>query len=495
MDEQQLLDQLPGGLAFLTSATRFHRTNDALCRMVGYTPQEMASLRLPDIVHPDDRNDTMAALRQLASGQIDQYDSDLRVISKHGDVGWVHALVRSEEVSVGESPLLVAAIHDITRRKLEEIEFVHIKEECERTFDAVPDFIAVLDTEHRIVRVNKAMAATLGCTPQQIVGLPCHDVVHGLDQPFPSCPHTCLLADGCEHRTEVHEERLGGDFLVSVTPRHDAEGNVIGSIHVARDITDRKRAEEELRVAYDTLEKRVQQRTVELANVNHALRAEITEREKLEREVLQVATREQRRMGEELHDELGQELTGLGYLASSLDGRLRKQSHPEAATSAELVAGIGQALRRTRAIVRGLLPVEIDAANLEPALEALTVEIQERFDISCRLESRGHLGVQDDHSAIQLYRIAQGAVNNAIKHSQAAKVDIGIETRGRQTILRIRDDGIGIPRDAEKGSGSGLRIMRYRARAIGGKFVVQRGDDGGTVVTCILQEDRDGHHE
>jgi len=304
-----------------------------------------------------------------------------------------------------------------------------------------------------------------------------------------------LLKDGGEHCAEVHEKRLGGDFLVSVTPRRNARGAVIGSIHLARDITDRKRAEEELRVAYDTLEKRVRQRTVELADVNHALRAEITEREKLEKEVLQVATREQRRMGEELHDELGQELTGLGYLASSLDRRLRKKLLPEAETSAELVAGIGQALRRTRAIVRGLLPVEIDAANLEPALEALTVDIQERFEVSCRLKSRGPLGIHDDHSAIQLYRIAQGAVNNAIKHSRATTVDIDIETRGRRTTLRIRDDGIGIPRDAEKGTGSGLRIMRYRARAIGGKFVVKRGDDGGTIVTCILQEGQDEPHE
>lgn len=495
MDDQRLLDQLPGGIAFLTSDYRFRRVNHALCQIAGYTADELTSLRLTDIVHPDDRTDALEALRQLEAGQIDQHDSDLRCVEKDGDAGWIHVLIRLERDGSGEAPVFVVAIHDVTNRKRAESELVRVKEECERTFNTVPDCIAILDTEHRIVRVNKVMAEALGRTPEQLVGLACHKVVHGSDRPLPSCPHTCVLADGCEHRAEVHEDRLGGDFLVSVTPRHDASGAVIGSIHVARDITDRKRAEEELRVAYDTLEKRVRQRTVELAEVNRALRAEITERKKLEREVLQVATQEQRRMGEELHDELGQELTGLGYLASSLDRRLRKQSLAEAETSAELVAGIGQALRRTRAIVRGLLPVEIDAANLRPALEALTVDIHERFDFSCRLESRGRIWIPDDHSAIQLYRIAQGAVNNAIKHGQVGTVVIRLETSGNQTTLQIRDDGIGIPRDAEKGPGSGLRIMRYRACAIGGRFAVKRGAEGGTIVTCILQEDPHAPHE
>ena len=120
----------------------------------------------------------------------------------------MHLLIRLEKDDAGATPVFVATIHDITHRKQAEHELIHIKEECERTFDAVPDYIAILDTEHRIVRVNKGMAVALGCAPEQIVGLPCHEVVHGLKQPFPSCPHTCVLADGCEHRLEVHEERL-----------------------------------------------------------------------------------------------------------------------------------------------------------------------------------------------------------------------------------------------------------------------------------------------
>ncbi len=117
------------------------------------------------------------------------------------------------------------------------------KEEWEQTFDAVPDLIAILDNQHRIVRVNKAMANRLGVTKEEAAGLTCYEHVHGTDEPPEFCPHSRLLADGQEHTVEIHEDRLGGDFLVSVSPLHDDEGQLIGSVHVARDITKRKRAE------------------------------------------------------------------------------------------------------------------------------------------------------------------------------------------------------------------------------------------------------------
>jgi len=116
-------------------------------------------------------------------------------------------------------------------------------DEWERTFDAVPDLVAILDTEHRIVRVNKAMADRLGVTKNQCVGQTCYSCVHGTDAPPSLCPHSELLQDGQEHTAEVYEERLAGDFLISVSPLFDASGHLTGSVHIARDITDRKQAD------------------------------------------------------------------------------------------------------------------------------------------------------------------------------------------------------------------------------------------------------------
>ena len=135
----------------------------------------------------------------------------------------------------------------ITERKRVEQELGQAKKDWEHTFDSVSDFIAILDNQYRIVRANRAMTQQLGVTPEKAIGLFCYQCVHGLDNSPDFCPHARTIKDGKEHTVEVHEPRLGGDFLVSTTPLRDEEGHIVGSVHVARNITERKKAEEALR--------------------------------------------------------------------------------------------------------------------------------------------------------------------------------------------------------------------------------------------------------
>lgn len=128
-------------------------------------------------------------------------------------------------------------------RKQAEKELIRAKEEWELTFDSVPHLIAILDTQHRIVRANHAMAAKLGITPGEAVGRKCFEMVHKTAAPPQFCPHTQLLADGLEHTVEILEENLGGYFLVTASPLRDSGGNLLGSVHIARDITADKQAE------------------------------------------------------------------------------------------------------------------------------------------------------------------------------------------------------------------------------------------------------------
>jgi PAS domain S-box-containing protein len=114
----------------------------------------------------------------------------------------------------------------------------------EKAFDAIIDPIMILDTDYRIVKANQAMADTLSMTPAETAGLICCSAVHGLDGPPPYCPHAQMLADGNPHSVEVFEPRWGGDFLVVVSPLHDSDGNLCGSVHYARDISARKQAEQ-----------------------------------------------------------------------------------------------------------------------------------------------------------------------------------------------------------------------------------------------------------
>ena len=170
------------------------------------------------------------------------------------------------------------------RKRLQE-KLVRAKEDWERTFDSVPDMIAIIDDQHGIVRANKAMSSRLGIPPGECIGIRCHEHMHGLSEPPPFCPHSRTLADGRQHIEEVREDRLEGCFLVSTTPIFDDRGKRAGSVHVARDITARKRAEEELRKAHDELEERVVERTEELSTTAARLQQELSSRVKAEWEL------------------------------------------------------------------------------------------------------------------------------------------------------------------------------------------------------------------
>ena len=162
-------------------------------------------------------------------------------------------------------------IDNFGRKKAEE-EASRAAKDWEHTFDVVPDLIAIIDDKYRVVRANKAMATRLGVTPEECVGLTCYRVVHGTDVPPSFCPHRQLLKDELEHTKEVHENGLGGDFVVSVSPLHDSEGKLVGCIHVARDINERKKAEEALKKAHDSLEEKVKERTAELEKAYNSLK-------------------------------------------------------------------------------------------------------------------------------------------------------------------------------------------------------------------------------
>jgi len=142
---------------------------------------------------------------------------------------------------------------DIARRKKAEEGLLRSREEWVETFNVIPDLIAILDNDHRILRANKAMADKLGVTPDKVIGLPCYECVHDACEPISYCPHSLLLKDGAQHIAEIHEDRLGGDFLVSVTPMFDESGAIKGCVHVARDITEQKKRENELQRLNRTL--------------------------------------------------------------------------------------------------------------------------------------------------------------------------------------------------------------------------------------------------
>jgi PAS domain S-box-containing protein len=212
---------------------------------------------------------------------------------------------------------------------------------------------------------------------------------------------------------------------------------------------------------------------------------DITERKRLEQEVLEIAASEQRRIGQELHDGTGQELTGLAMLAANLADSLTNTRPEDAQLSRRIAQGVSHALTHVRALSRGLIPVEVDAEGLMSALSDLTQRIADLHRLQCDFECVEPVPIEDNHTATQLYRIAQEAITNALKHGQPTRIRVSLEMRGHYVTLRIADDGVGIPTDELK-VGTGLRIMRYRAGQIGAHLSVRPGPVRGTVVACTL---------
>ena len=268
------------GMALVGLDGRYLQVNQALVRMLGYSQGELEKMKVRDLTHPDDLPVNRDFWRRALHGEIGSAQFEKKKIHKNGSVVWVHIASSLVRNSQGTPLYFVSQVQDITARKRAEEALIQAKEEWERTFDAVPDLIALLDKEHRVTRVNKAMAELLGKPPEAVIGHPCYKAVHGLDKAPDFCPHSQVVATGQTASTEVEE--FGRVFAVSDSPIFGPDGQLVGGVHVARDITERKRMEEALRRAHDELEQRVEERTAALRLANEKLVWEIDERQRVE---------------------------------------------------------------------------------------------------------------------------------------------------------------------------------------------------------------------
>jgi len=213
----------------------------------------------------------------------------------------------------------------------------------------------------------------------------------------------------------------------------------------------------------------------------------IADRKRLEREVLEISTQEQQRIGRDLHDGLGQELTGIALLGAVIQRKLAAKDAPEAADIGEVVTLVNDAIDHTRALVRGLCPVRSDDDGLMSALQDLAETITTVHGVACDFVCDEPVILHDYQIVTHLYYIAHEAANNAVKHAGATSIALKLQRddEGRVT-LSITDDGAGMSDASPQSSGRGLHIMRYRARMVGGVLHIGTAPDKGTTISCTF---------
>jgi signal transduction histidine kinase len=213
---------------------------------------------------------------------------------------------------------------------------------------------------------------------------------------------------------------------------------------------------------------------------------DITERKRLEREILEISNREQRRIGHDLHDGVCQQLAGIALMTSTLADELEEKGVPESTEVDKISGMINEVIGQTRGVARGLFPVRLEEHGLVVALEELAANASDLFKLTCRFTCQNPPAAVDNVVALHLYYIVLEAVANASKHGGAGIVLIGLEPRGDRYLLTIRDDGCGFSPSAKSQVGMGLRIMHYRARVIGATLNVQSRPGQGTTITCLF---------
>lgn len=367
----------------------------------------------------------------------------------------------------------LAFLPEVVRRALDLLEKerrLHAAEEALRrefaftsaVLDTCGALIVVLDRDGRIIRFNRAAEKVSGRRFEEVHSRSYFDLF--------------LWPEDRESVREVFRRLLEGEPFVEHS-------------HALRTASNERRL-----ITWSST-----RLVTESPSVGHIITTgiDVTESRRLEKEVLQVSERERRQIGQDLHDGLGQMLTGIEFMSAVLAQRLAQARSRElrdaARQAAEVNGHVREAIAQTRSLARGLSPILLESEGLVAALKQLAAHSEQVFGIKCPFEADPDVGVPDHGIAIHLYRIAQEAISNAIRHGKARRIEVHLKSSAHRITLLVKDHGVGLPQKSSPASsppsaprGLGLRIMQYRAGIIGGSLAIQRDPDGGTSVVCSV---------
>lgn len=477
----EIFDHAATGIAIASLDGVFVKCNPAFCKLIGYSEEELRSIHFLSLVHPDDRSQNEVALQSLQSGDVSSYEIENRYSHKQGTIVAVRKFVSILPDGSGKASLLLALVTDITAQR-HTLDALRQSEERIRTIlKTASDAIITIDNQGVIDSVNQSTEAIFGYMSSELVG---HNVSMLMPLPF-SREH-----DGYIQR-----------FLKT------GEAHIIG---LGREVICRRKDG-------STFPADLAVSQVDHLGLFTGILRDVSSLKEMQRHILEIATDEQRRIGLELHDGTQQELTGLSLYANALRDTIRSADKVESSgtptyqfnvadferlqhTAALLTTRLAETNEHVRDLAHGIMPVQIDAEGLRSALFELADSISSHKGIECSFEYAGEVSIPDNTTATHLYRIAQEAVTNALRHGSADRIRIFLSLQDDRIALEISDNGVGFDSletntSALSSAGMGMRTMKYRASLIGGRVQVEQSAEGGTLIRCELLTNSGGQHD
>lgn len=420
-------------------------------RIFKYTAEEMRGLSVA-VLSPPERSDELSRLvQQIRLSEIVQHFETQRV-RKDGAVIDVAVTVSPIKDAAGRIAGASQIIRDITRHKRLEQDIRDGEARARAILDTAVDGIITIDERGLIESMNNAAERLFGFTAAEIAG---KNVKLLMPEPYSS-----------EH------DRYIDNYV------RTGRARIIG---IGREVVGKRKDGSVFPLDLAVSEVRLGNRRIFTGVVR-----DLTERRRLEQEILDVSDREKRRIGQDLHDSLGQLLAGIGFKSKALENKITAKGLPEATSARQIAELVTHAIVQARALARGLQPVESKSNGLMSALQEMSAGLENLFRVKCVFHCPEPVNMDDPAAATHLYRIAQEGANNAIKHGGATSIDISLRRENDLLLLQIQDNGSGIPASGPAGTGMGLQIMRYRASMLGGTLTIRSGENGGTIVQCSV---------
>ncbi|MBB5031017.1 PAS domain S-box protein [Prosthecobacter vanneervenii] len=445
-----IFEQAVVGVGLVDLATgRFIDVNLRYATIVGRSRREMLRLSAEELTHAEDRPRHRRMYQQLKSGAIPEFHLEQRCLRQDGSLVWVNLNASLLSPLTGRADQMLVMVEDITSRKLAEENYRREQGFNEILASHTSAIIILMDRRGHIMHANDAALQLTGFSRKEIVGKPPpwdHPFMEKAEKDWAKKSITDMLAGKNMDTREVSIFSKDGrrhivalSSIITKTP----DGGVDRIIITGTDLTERNR---------------------------------------LQKEILKISEQEQARIGHNLHDGIGQTMTGISSLIEALAGELTGSQRESAARIYQLMQ---QAIQEVRHMSHSLSPASVKNRGLGGALHLLAETIRTNHRTSCTCEVDPDIKVEDPEKETHIYRIAQEAANNALRHGRPSSIRISLQRKGEENaVLKIEDNGRGLSKRAASHPGIGMRVMDYRANLIEGSLIVKKGARRGVSVIC-----------